>query len=152
MTDLLAELNRDIWHPFTAAYAALDPDAFMALNHPDVVHISGAGNQINGHAEYAGQIREFFARVAARGDRIGIDFRFHERIASGDLASERGLFRLSVVPADGELRTRYGRFHTVARKAGGRWRFSVDYDTDEGADQTAFDAAAAVDDLARFAS
>lgn len=152
MTGLLAELNRDLWHPFVAAYAAVDADAFMALNHTDVVHISGAGKQINGYAEYAGQMREFFAMVAARGDRIGIEFRFHERIASGDLASERGLFRLSVVPADGELRTRYGRFHTVARKADGRWRFGVDYDTDEGADRAAFDDAAAVDDLARFAS
>ena len=150
MTDLLAELNRDLWHPFVAAYAALDPDAFIALNHTDVVHISGAGRQVTGYADYTRQMREFFAMVAARGDRIGIEFRFHERIASGDLASERGLFRLSVVPADGELRTRYGRFHTVARKADGRWRFAVDYDTDEGADRAAFDAAAAVDDLSAF--
>jgi uncharacterized protein (TIGR02246 family) len=150
MTNLLAELNRDLWHPFVAAYAALDPVAFMALNHTDVVHISAAGKEVNGHADYARQIHEFFAMVTARGDRISIEFRFHERIASGDLASERGLFRLSVVPADGELRTRYGRFHTVARKADGRWRFAVDYDTDEGADEAAFEAAAAVDDLARF--
>jgi ketosteroid isomerase-like protein len=152
MTDLLAELNRDLWHPFTVAYATLDADAFMALNHTDVIHISGAGKQVNGYAEYAGQMREFFAMVAARGDRIGIEFRFHERIASGDLASERGVFRMSVVPADGELRTRYGRFHTVARKADGRWRFVVDYDTDEAGDAVAFDAGAGVDDLARFAS
>jgi uncharacterized protein (TIGR02246 family) len=150
MTDLLAELNRDLWHPFVAAYAALDPDAFMALNHTDVVHISGAGKQVTGHADYSRQMHEFFAMVATRGDRIGIEFRFDERIASGDLASERGLFRLSVVRADGELRTRHGRFHTVARKADGRWRFAVDYDTDEGADQAAFDAAAAVDDLSAF--
>jgi uncharacterized protein (TIGR02246 family) len=147
---LLTELNRDLWHPFTAAYAALDADAFMALSHTDVVRISGAGKQVHGHDVYARQMREFFALVAARGDRIGIEFRFVERIASGDLASERGLFRLSVVPADGEPRTRYGRFHTVARKADGRWRFTVDYDTDDGADQTAFDAGADVDDLARF--
>jgi uncharacterized protein (TIGR02246 family) len=152
MTELLAELNRDLWHPFVAAYAALDPDAFMALNHPDVAVISGSGKQLDGYAGHDRQMREFFAMVAARGDRIGIEFRFHERIAAGDLASERGLFRLSVVPTDGELRTRYGRFHTVARRADGRWRFAVDYDTDEGADETAFDAAAEVDDLARFAT
>ncbi|GAA0917767.1 hypothetical protein GCM10009557_89520 [Virgisporangium ochraceum] len=122
MTDLLAQLNRDIWKPFAAAYGALDAGALMDL-----------------------------AMVADRGDRIGIEFRFHERIAAGDLASERGLFGLSVVPAEGEPRERYGRFHTVARRVDGRWRFAVDYDTVGGADAAAFGAAAAVDDLARFA-
>lgn len=151
MTDLLTQLNRDIWNPFAAAYGALDADAFMDLNHPDVVHVDGTGGRITGYEEYAGQMRAFFAMVAERGDRIGIEFRFHERIAAGDLASERGLFRLSVVPADGGPRERYGRFHTVARRADGRWRFAVDYDTVDGADATAFEAAAAVDDLARFA-
>ena len=152
MTDLLAELNRDLWHPFVAAYAALDADAFMALNRADVIHVDGAGKRVDGHDGYARQMREFFAMVAARGDRIGIEFRFHERIAAGDVASERGLFRMSVAVADGERRIRYGRFHTVARKADGRWRFAIDYDTDEGADAATFDAAAQVDDLAAFAA
>jgi ketosteroid isomerase-like protein len=152
MADLLDQLNRDIWHPFAAAYGGLDADAFMALNHPDVVHVDGTGGHITGYDEYAAQMRAFFAMVAERGDRIGIEFRFQERIAAGEHASERGLFRLSVAPADGDPRERYGRFHTIARRVDGRWRFAVDYDTAEDADADAFAAAAPVDDVERFAS
>jgi ketosteroid isomerase-like protein len=151
MTDLLAELNRDLWHPFVAAYATLDAAAFLALNRPDLIRVSAAANQVQGYDGYATDLRAFFAMVAGRGDRIGIGFRFHERMAAGDLASERGLFRLSVVPAEGEPRARYGRFHTCARKSDGRWRFVVDYDTTENADEAAFDAGADIDDVARFA-
>src|SRR5690242_1233301 len=152
MTNVLEDLNRDIWRPFVAAYGALDIEAFLALNRTDLIRASGTAGQVHGYDEYAAQMREFFAKVAERGDRISIEFRFHERIAAGDLASERGLLRLSVTSAGEPPRTLYGRFHTYARKTDGRWRFAADYDTSDGADAAVFDAGAAVDDLDRFTS
>jgi ketosteroid isomerase-like protein len=151
MTAILEELNRDVWHPFVRTYRALDADAFLALHHTDLIRASGTANEVHDFAGYAAQIREFFAMVAGFGDAIMIDFRFHERIAAGDVASERGVFRLSVTPATGRPRTRYGRFHTYARRVDGRWRLASDYDTNEGADAAAFAAGAEIDDVARFA-
>jgi hypothetical protein len=151
MTDLFAELNRDIWHPFVRSYADLDAAAFLALNSPDLMRASGTSGQVQDYAGYATELREFFAMVAGNGDRIGIDFRFTERLASDALASERGVFRVSVVPAGGEPRARYGRFHSYARKSDGRWRLAADYDIgDENAGDD-FAAGAEIDDVARFA-
>jgi ketosteroid isomerase-like protein len=148
----LEELNRDVWHPFVSAYGALDADAFVALYHPDLIRASGIAGEVLGFAGYAAQMREFFAKVAGFGDRLAIEFRFHERLAAGELASERGVFRLTVTPATGRPRTRYGRFHTYARRVDGRWRFAADYDTFDGGDEAAFAEGAEIDDVARFSA
>jgi ketosteroid isomerase-like protein len=150
---LLQELNRDVWHAFRAAYSARDAVAFLALNTPDLVRAGGPERQVHGFAEYAAQIEQWFAELTERGDGIGIDFRFVERIAADGLASERGVFRITVTPATGDGRVFYGQFHTFARKAGGRWRIAVDYDTNEGGAVTAesFAAATDIDDVAPFA-
>jgi uncharacterized protein (TIGR02246 family) len=146
----LEELNRDIWHPFVRAYGALDADAFLALYRPDLMRATGVSGEALDFDGFAAQMREFFAMVAGYGDTIAIDFRFHERLVGADLASERGVYRLVVTPAAGERRTRYGVFHTYARRADGTWRFAADYDTRDGADEKTFAAAADIDDVARF--
>ena len=152
MTGLLEELNRDVWHPFVRAYGALEVDALLMLYHPDLIRARGDAGEVLGYAGFAAQMREFFAKVAGLGDRIAIEFRFHERLAAGELASERGVFRLTATPAIGRPRTRYGRFHTYARRVDGRWLFAADYDTSDGADEAAFAAGAEIDDVSRFAS
>jgi hypothetical protein len=150
MRDQLEALNRDIWQPFVRAYHALDAATFLGLCRSDMIHASGAAGQVHRFEEYARQMREFFDMVAERGDQVDIEFRFSERLVADGVASERGLFRLSVTLADGELRTRYGRFHTFSVLTEGRWQFLVDYDTADGADEAAFDAATPVEDTSAF--
>jgi ketosteroid isomerase-like protein len=149
MTGPLEELNRDLWHPFVRSYAERDTDTFIGLYDPALIRASGAAGQIHGYTEYAEQMRAFFARVAERGDTLAIDFRFDERLASGEVASERGVFRLTVTPSSGPVRTMYGRFHTYARRVDGRWRFVADYDTPVGADEATYQAGAGIDDVTR---
>lgn len=151
MSDQWEELNRDIWQPFVRAYHALDAETFLSLCRSDMIHASGAAGQIHRFDEYARQMREFFEMVAEHRDQVDIEFRFSERIVADGAASERGLFRLSVTPAEGEPRTRYGRFHTFSVLTEGRWQFLVDYDTADGADAAAFDAATPVEDTSPFA-
>lgn len=150
MTNPLDELNRDVWRPFMVSYAALDADSFLDINHADLIHASGITGQAHGLEQYSREMRDFFAMVAERGDRISIEFRFQERIATGDIASERGLFCMHATLSAGETRTRYGRFHTFSRKTDERWRLVTDYDTDAGADAAEFEAAAAMNDLTAF--
>lgn len=49
----------------------------------------------------------------------------------GDLASERGIYRIETLPAAGDGQTFHGRFHTVARKESGRWRIAFDHDSND---------------------
>lgn len=150
---LLRELNRDVWHAFRAAYGARDAESFLALHTPDLIRAGGPDKQAHDFAEYAGQITQWFAELTERGGGIDIEFRFEERIASAELASERGVFRISATMPGDEDRVFYGRFHTFARKVDGSWRIAVDYDsTDAGTvGEDTFVAAVDLDDLAAFA-
>jgi ketosteroid isomerase-like protein len=101
---------------------------------------------------YAAETAAWFTTCAERGDSLDIEFRFTERIAAGDLASERGVFRITATRAGAGDLVFHSRFHTFARKAGGRWRIVADYDTNEDGAITPgmFAAAAAVEDTAGF--
>lgn len=78
--------------------------------------------------EYAARVREAFGQLAANGTAMEIEFRFVERIASGEYASERGRYRLSVTPPGAETRLHFAEFHTIARKREGVWRIVMDHD------------------------
>jgi ketosteroid isomerase-like protein len=130
--DLLTQINRDIWMPFSAAYAQGDAEAFIALHSPDVIRVEGNGGWVGGFEEYAGRLREWFQWVAVQEGRLDIRFRFLERHTGDDSSSERGVYRLVLTYPDADERLWYGRFHTICRKRNGVWRIALDYDSDEG--------------------
>lgn len=154
MTDysLLDELTRDIWRPFRHSYRVRDLEGFLALYDPNLIRAGGPTKEVYGFDRLAIDTTGWFTEVSERGDSLDIEFRFTERIAAGELASERGYYRITVTLADTSDRILHGRFHTFARKVDGRWRIVVDYDTDESGAITAgmFAAGAVDDDTARF--
>src|ERR1044071_7124808 len=107
--ELLRELNSDLWKPLSAAYAARDAAAFLALHTPDLVRASGTNGTVFGLGEYAAQVEPWFAGAAARGDALGITFRFTERLATRGLASERGVYRIVVEAVGTDRITFHGR-------------------------------------------
>jgi ketosteroid isomerase-like protein len=148
-TSLLTELNRDVWQPFRTAYRAYDTEAYLALHTPDLIRVGGPRRTVQGYAEMAAETGPWFADAAAKRLPLAIDFRFTERLASGELASERGIYRIEV--GDEVI---HGRFHTFSRKVDGRWHLAVDYDSDDGAtiDESTWSAAQPIDDLTAFAT
>ena len=113
---LLDELNRDIWHPFRGTYHARDLEGFLALYDPDLIRAGGPTKEVYGFDRLAADTTGWFAHVAERGDSLDIEFRFTERIAADELASEQGCYQITATLADGSNRVMYGRFHTFARK------------------------------------
>jgi ketosteroid isomerase-like protein len=126
--ELLTELNGDVWAPFRAAYRSYDTEAYLALHTPDLIRVGGPARVVQGYAEMAAEVGPWFADAAARSLPLAIDFRFTERLADGAVASERGIYRIEV-----GAEVFHGRFHTFSRKADGRWRMAVDYDSDDNA-------------------
>jgi ketosteroid isomerase-like protein len=139
MTDasVLDELDRDIWHPFRRTYRDRDLPGYLCLYDRDLIRAGGPTKEIYGYDRLAADTADWFAQAAGRGDTFEIEFRFTERIADHEHASERGYYRITATFADSSTRELYGRFHTFARKSGGRWRIVVDYDTDDGGTITA---------------
>lgn len=123
-----ADIDRDVWEPFTAAYPALDADLLASTYSPELVHAGGPGSTATRLDEHVGEIRAFFDHVRAAGDAFAIEFRFDERILGDGVASERGVFRIDVRLADGSTRQSHGYFHVILRVEQGRWRILTDYD------------------------
>jgi ketosteroid isomerase-like protein len=132
---LLEQLNRDVWEPFRAAYRAYDTEGYLALQTADLIRAGGPRRLVQTYAEVAEETGPWFAGAAERGIALAIDFRFTERLAAGDAASERGVYRIGA----GET-VFHGRFHTFCRRSGGRWRIAVDYDSGD-ASAAEFEAA-----------
>ena len=150
-TEAIAELNRDIWRPFVAAYAALDLEAFRDIHSPDLVRVQVGSAWIGGRDEYIADTAPRFEKARTLGDRFRISFRFDDRIIAAALAYERGVFELTIErPNDPDI-TFHGRFDTVSRREDGVWRFILDKDDDEGGavDATTYADAVAIDDTAR---
>jgi GNAT superfamily N-acetyltransferase/ketosteroid isomerase-like protein len=147
----LAELNAQIWRPYSAAHAAGDTEAFLALHAPDLIRAGGPGKTVQDFGSYALASRKWRADLTARGSSVAIEFRFTERITDGALASERGVYRLTGTRADGDSKVFHGHFHTFTRKTDGRWRIVVDYDTTD-AEPADFETAADPEDFTPFSS
>lgn len=128
----LKEINRDIWQPFSEAYATNDAEKYLGLHRPDFIRGNGgvwAG--LRNLAEYAASVRKNFARNQTEQRKTVIDFTFFERVAEPDLASERGIYRVIYANKDGSRDSAYGQFHVFHRKTNGQWKIAVDYDSDE---------------------
>ncbi len=148
----LAELDRDLWRPFSAAYAARDADAYFALHTEDLVRVVSDLKTVQTPAQWRAATEAMFRQMTARREQVAIDFRFTERLVGADAASERGVYRFTITAPGGQVQRFYGRFHTVARRQQGRWKIALDYDSSErgAVDEAAFLAAHAMDDHARF--
>ena len=90
--DALRDINRDIWTPFSEAYANNDAAKYISLHSKEFVRASGGNKSSLDLAGYAAQSERSFAWAIDNGSRSGIEFRFFERFASATTASERGVF------------------------------------------------------------
>jgi ketosteroid isomerase-like protein len=128
----LKEINRDIWQPFSEAYATNDAKKYLGLHTPDFIR--GNGGQwagVRNLAEYGASSRKNFTRNQADQRQTTIDFTFFERATRPDMASERGIYRVTSTSKDGSRQQFFGQFHVFHRKIDGHWKIAVDYDSDE---------------------
>ena len=128
----LREINRDIWTPFSEAYATNDADLYISLHATDFIRASGgkwAG--VRNLTEYGNSVKRNFARNTENGNRAQIDFTFFERVTGPETACERGIYRSSSINEEGIKQDFYGKFHVFHRKVNGVWKIAVDYDSYE---------------------
>jgi ketosteroid isomerase-like protein len=125
----LKAIDRDIWHPFIAAYAAGDAEKYEALHSEDFIR--AMTDNIFGKKESLASSQRHFNYNRANGRTCAIAFTFFERTVSENLASERGIYRYTSIGKDGTKTDHYGKFHVIHRLVAGRWMIAMDYDSDE---------------------
>ena len=150
--EILKELDRDIWLPFIKAYGESNPEGYFALHSKSFVRAQGDGKRIETIEQWMNGTRNMFRVFGERGSKAAIQFRFLERFANAETASERGIYEFASVNSQGETRKSYGKFHVISRKEDGKWKILVDYDSTEGRtiDEAAFKAAHAQSDYAKY--
>lgn len=150
--EILKAIDQDIWLPFIKAFAEGDAGGYIALHSKDLIRPMGDAKRIEPYDKWTAGTRGMFKSFAERGTKIAIDFRFLERIANEDTASERGIFEFSMTNAKGETQKSYGKFHVILKKVAGTWKILMDYDSSEGRTINAesFKAAHALTDHAKY--
>ena len=128
----LKEINRDIWTPFAEAYAARDAGKYLALHTPDFIRANGGDwPGVKDLKTYGESVRQSFGYSLESGNGVEIAFRFFERAAGPETATERGIYRYTSLLPEGERQHFYGKFHVFHRKVDGQWKIAVDYDSNE---------------------
>lgn len=147
-----AEINRDVWTPFTEGVRKDDSALYLGVRSTEYVRVQASGRLLLDYADYVDDTVKMMAGYRAQGTAIVIDVRFEERIIDGKSASERGIQRVLFTPKGGETRTFYTRFHTISRKEGGKWRVLTDYfpASTDPITEAQYAQAKALDDVASF--
>lgn len=125
----LRAINRDVWQPFVAAYAAGSAGQYMALHSSDFIRATI--DETKDLTTYSADSQRHFEYNRQNNSRCEIAFSFFERATGASSASERGIYRYTAIAADGAQTHYYGKFHVIHRLENGRWKIAVDYDSDE---------------------
>ncbi len=141
----------NLWAKFYQAFETSDIQPFKQIHSKRLVRISG-GKRLSDYKSYISGQTKRFKKARKQATSYQIELRFFERVADEKMASERGIYKLTVKRKDKETADYYGQFHVVLIKKKGTWKILVDYDSDEG-DSIGieqFNKAYSIDNLAPF--
>lgn len=128
-TEVLTQINTQIWEPFTIAFETSNFELFGSLHSDDLIRIGADGKQILQKDLY---IQGYKKNWSNNKENRTISFRFLERIANDKLGSERGIYKLTINPQTEKEQSYYGKFHVILRKEDSVWKILIDYDSSEG--------------------
>lgn len=145
----LQAINTQVWSNFTKAFETLNAELFASIHSDSLIRVGGDNQVLRRKTEY---INGYKTRWQNKTLKRTISFRFLERIADSQSASELGIYKLTIDPNTPKAVSYYGKFHVILRKEHGVWKLLVDYDSSENQtiDETTFNAAFAIDDFEKF--
>lgn len=117
-----AEINEQVWIPFTKSWESNDAEMYNSIHTKDVWRINASRLLIGD--EYKNRNTE---RMQGQKNNSIIEFSFETRRANGTSAYEVGYFRITRT-TDGQQFV--GRFHVALKKVEGKWKIAQDWDTD----------------------
>lgn len=148
-TQILKDINSQVWHNFTKSFETLDYNLFSDLHSDDLIRVGGDNTSLKSKRSY---IEEYKKRWKASTTNQTISFRFLERICNNEKASERGIYKLTRNTNSPDQKSYYGKFHVILKKEDNRWKILVDYDSSENntINETSYNQAFSLDDFARY--
>ncbi|MBR9914532.1 MAG: nuclear transport factor 2 family protein [Algicola sp.] len=140
-----------VWEKFYDAFANLDVTLMADIHSKNLIRISG-GNRILDYDSYINNYKRQFASNKANQRTNHIALRFFERLHDESIASERGVYRLTINKGKENEQHYYGQFHVILVKENKVWKILMDYDSTEfdTIGKEAFDKAYSITDFDKF--
>jgi ketosteroid isomerase-like protein len=151
-TNHFRQINQDVWEAFYKAFDQLDHKYMVEIHDEDLIRIPAGQKIILDYQTYMDNYQKSFAAAKEENSTRSIELRFFERIANDSVASERGIYKLTIDKESLDERNFYGQFHVLLIKENGVWKILMDYDSNENntIDETVFKEAYAMDDYNEF--
>jgi hypothetical protein len=130
-TNIFREINTQVWEKFESAFKTNNPELLNSLHTSDILRIPAESKTLLFGKEYFASQNESFAWIKDNGYSTGMELRFIERINYEAHASERGIFKFTVIEPGDVKRVYFGKFHMILEKQSGTWKIAVDYDSNE---------------------
>lgn len=142
-------INTEVWENFTKAFETYDVELFSRLHDEELIRVSGDGKSIRRKTSYLAGYRE---RWQHKSGSQTISFRFLERICDGNIASERGIYKLTRQIHTPNERSYYGKFHVLLVRKNEQWKILMDYDSSEhhSINETTYASASELHDFQKF--
>ncbi|MBL8516552.1 MAG: nuclear transport factor 2 family protein [Betaproteobacteria bacterium] len=149
---ILKAIDADVWIPYSKAFAEGKANDYIALHSKSLLRVMGDLKFVDPYEGFTRNMAEMFDSLKKQNVKVSIQFRFTERIANQDTASERGIYEFVMTDAKGKVTRNYSRFHNFLKKEGGKWKIVMDYDNGEkgAVTEATFKAAFARDDYAKY--
>jgi ketosteroid isomerase-like protein len=130
--EIQKQINEQVWKPFIASFSNHDTQGFMSVHSQDLIRTPRDSKTLLSFDQYKKQNTEGDNKALQQKMKRSIELHFLERIANENQAYEVGIYKTTVINAQGESRSFYGKFHVVLRKENGTWKILVDSDSSEG--------------------
>ncbi|SKC78626.1 YybH family protein [Ohtaekwangia koreensis] len=130
--EIQKQINEQVWEPFITSFSNHDTQGFMSVHSQDLIRTPRDSKTLLSFDQYKKQNTEGDNKALQQKTKRSIELHFLERIANENQAYEVGVYKTTVINAQGESRSFYGKFHVVLRKENGIWKILVDSDSSEG--------------------
>lgn len=114
------------WAELSRTVAEGDFEGYAATYHPDAILVSGLAGTSYPIAQALDGWKQGFVDTKAGRMEAGVEFRFTQRLSDATTAHETGIFRYSVVGADGQRTEQLIHFEGLLVKKDG-WKMVMEY-------------------------
>jgi Ca2+-binding EF-hand superfamily protein len=133
----MKQINDDVWTKFEQAFVTYDVDLFKSIHTQDILRIPADKKVIVPSEEYFESQDKSFNWIKENNYQTKIELKFIERICNASHASERGIFKFTIIDNETKERIIYGKFHVLLKKTDEKWKIFFDYDSNEDGTITA---------------
>lgn len=138
-TEVEEEINQQVWRLFIEAYQDFDTKKFMSIHDKELIRVIRSGKKIRGYKSYHQSMTDSNNRGKQKQTKKSISFSFTERFNNGQLASEKGYYKVIYKTEGAPDQIHYGEFDVILKKRGKKWRILLDSDVSaKGLSETKF--------------